>query len=118
MPPGVPAPVAAALAVCVGPGARFCPCSFLPSFFLPARRNIDKAGGLDEYILTTPDKHLDSDKALELRQQLLSRLQRQASKQQQQQMLSAAAQAAMGAADAAAAAAQPQQQQQHPEAQP
>ena len=36
-----------------------------------ALRSIDKAGGLDEYVLNTPDRWLVSDKAVELREQIL-----------------------------------------------
>lgn len=57
-------------------------------------RNIDKAGGLDRYILTTPPKKLDSDFGEELREQLLLALQKQG---KQPLHLPKAAQAAIGA---------------------
>lgn len=59
-----------------------------------ALRNIDKAGGLDRYILTTPPKKLDSDFGEELREQLLLALQKQG---KQPLHLPKAAQAAIGA---------------------
>lgn len=40
-------------------------------------RNIDKAGGLDGYILNTPDKYLQSDIAINLKIQMLERLLRE-----------------------------------------
>ncbi|KAI7845095.1 hypothetical protein COHA_001460 [Chlorella ohadii] len=43
-----------------------------------ALRDIDKAGGIDAYILSTPDKKLQSDVAMELRAQMLSAMARQA----------------------------------------
>lgn len=39
---------------------------------LPTRRCIDKAGGLDAYILNTPDKKLGSDVGAELRREMLA----------------------------------------------
>ena len=39
-----------------------------------ACRNIDKAGGLDTYILGTSDSKLDSDVGVGLKQQLLAQL--------------------------------------------
>ena len=46
------------------------------SFFLfhPLRRNIDKAGSLDNYILRTPDKYLQSDVAIDLKIAMLEKL--------------------------------------------
>jgi hypothetical protein len=38
------------------------------------RRNIDKAGGFDNYILLTRDKQLDSDRGMVLRRRMLERL--------------------------------------------
>ena len=38
----------------------------------PRRRCIDKAGGLDAYILNTPDKKLGSDVGAELRREMLA----------------------------------------------
>jgi large subunit ribosomal protein L28 len=80
-------------------------------------RNIDKAGGLDAYILNTPQKKLQSDVATELREQMLRRLaasrqdagqaaalpreqQVQQQQQQQQPFLPPAARAAVAAAAA------------------
>ena len=40
------------------------------------RRDIDKAGGLDQYILHTKEKHLASERALELRGTLKEELRR------------------------------------------
>jgi len=40
-------------------------------------RNIDKAGGLDNYILSTKDKYLDSDVAIDLKINMLEKLLRQ-----------------------------------------
>lgn len=37
-------------------------------------RNIDKAGGLDNYILNTREKHLASDKATALRMEMLAHM--------------------------------------------
>lgn len=39
-----------------------------------ALRNIDKAGGLDNYILYTKEKDLDSEKGLQLKMELLRKL--------------------------------------------
>ncbi|EFN56127.1 hypothetical protein CHLNCDRAFT_144754 [Chlorella variabilis] len=55
-----------------------------------ALRDIDKVGGIDAYILNTPDKQLQSDVAVDLRQRMLRRLlasgrQQQAAQKQQQQ---------------------------------
>ncbi|PRW45122.1 54S ribosomal mitochondrial [Chlorella sorokiniana] len=42
-----------------------------------ALRDIDKAGGIDAYILNTPDKKLQSDVAMDLRARMLSAMARQ-----------------------------------------
>ncbi|KAL4857787.1 54S ribosomal protein L24 [Chlorella vulgaris] len=68
-----------------------------------ALRTIDKVGGLDAYILNTPDKKLQSDVAIELRTKMLERLVQQqqaalASQAQQQQYLPPAAAAVAAAA--------------------
>lgn len=68
-------------------------------------RTIDKVGGLDAYILNTPDKKLQSDVAIELRTKMLERLVQQqqavlASQAQQQQQYLPPAAAAVAAAAA------------------
>ena len=77
----------------------------------PAPSNIDKAGGLDAYIMHTPDKHLDSDKALQLREEMLRGLQARTAAQQLQQQT-------MPAAAAALLEQHQQQQQQNQQQQP
>ena len=37
-------------------------------------RNIDRVGGLDEYLLSTPERELDSDVGLQLRQHIQAAL--------------------------------------------
>lgn len=64
-------------------------------------RDIDKAGGIDAYILNTPDKKLQSDVAMELRAQMLSAMARQVAPPRSLQTL------LPRAAAAAAEAAQP-----------
>lgn len=75
---------------------------------LAFRRNIDKAGSIDAYILKTPDSKLQSDAAVALRQRMIRQLlkegtaaEQQAGQQQQQQQ---AQQLGLPAAAAAAAA--------------
>ena len=58
-------------------------------FSLYKRRNIDKAGGLDNYILQTPSHKLDSDVGDQLKQKMQAALQRQ--RQQQKVLLPQAA---------------------------
>lgn len=67
-----------------------CPC-----------RNIDKAGGLDSYILTTNDKKLDSDLATQLKMEMMERM---LAKQHSQQRRQAAAVTGMSPAAAQLAA--------------
>ena len=53
-----------------------CACLFIPLLFvsnIPCR-NIDKAGGLDQYILKTSDRKLDSDLAEALKAEMKERL--------------------------------------------
>ncbi|KAL4448563.1 hypothetical protein ABPG75_005782 [Micractinium tetrahymenae] len=76
-----------------------------------ALRNIDKAGGIDAYIMNTPDSKLQSDAAVELRQRMIRRLLRESHKagqqaeQQGQQQEQRGQQLGMSPAAAAAAAA-------------
>lgn len=78
-------------------------------------RNIDKAGGLDAYILGTSEQKLDSDVALQLKAQMLQQLATVAPKQQLQRLgASFAAQGVVvpsGSAGPTAAAQAPQQVQ-------
>eukprot|EP00475_Leptophrys_vorax_P007696 TRINITY_DN14881_c1_g1_i2.p2 TRINITY_DN14881_c1_g1~~TRINITY_DN14881_c1_g1_i2.p2 ORF type:complete len:135 (+),score=12.06 TRINITY_DN14881_c1_g1_i2:570-974(+) len=63
-----------------------------------ALRCIDKAGGVDEYLLNTPDKELNSDVGSVWRERIIQALRSQ--QQQQQQQVSASASAAAGATGA------------------
>ncbi|KAI8109986.1 hypothetical protein M9434_001262 [Picochlorum sp. BPE23] len=47
-----------------------------------ALRSIDKAGGLDNYILYTKEKDLDSEKGLQLKMELLRKLRSSADQEQ------------------------------------
>ncbi len=75
------------------------------------RRNIDKAGGIDAYILNTPDSKLQSDMAVELRQRMIRQLLKESARveqqpgQQQQQQQQAGRHLGLSQAAAAAAAA-------------
>lgn len=57
----------------------------------PPTRNIDKAGGLDNYILQTPAAKLESDVGEALRSRMQAELRRQQKRQQAQQQLPPAA---------------------------
>ncbi len=63
----------------------------------PSLRNIDKAGGLDAYILNTPDKYLQSDIAIDLKIQMLQKLVREQALREAPTGLPAAAQAVLDA---------------------
>lgn len=39
-----------------------------------ALRWIDKAGGLDQYLLNTPEKKINSDRGLEVKRRILAKL--------------------------------------------
>lgn len=70
-------------------------------------RNIDKAGGLDAYILNTPDTKLQSDVAVELRQRMIQQLLKESSRAEparRQQQQQAAQQVGLSPAAAAATA--------------
>ena len=95
------------LARCQHAAAMAAACCLPPP---PHCRDIDKAGGIDAYILNTPDKKLQSDVAVELRQKLIRRLLAKSARQggpaaqqqqQQQQFLPPAAAAAAAAAASA-----------------
>ena len=70
-------------------------------FLCLLRRTIDKMGGLDNYIMQTPDDKLDSDKASELKLAMLLK--------QMRRPWPAQPGAAAGAEAAAAAAAEPKE---------
>eukprot|EP00887_Chlorella_sp_A99_P004307 scaffold15.g4307.t1 len=65
-----------------------------------ALRNIDKAGGLDEYILGTSEEKLDSEAGLQLKAELLQRLDKLGRRQLQREPGGAPSFAAQGAAPA------------------
>lgn len=72
------------------------PSSAAQEAFLLHFRNIDKAGSLDSYIMNTPDKHLDSDLAIDLKIEMLQKLlKEQMATSTATQGLPAAAQAAL-----------------------
>jgi hypothetical protein len=58
------------------------------------QRNIDKAGGLDNYILKTPPHKLDSDMGEKIRMELLNKI-----RQQQWQQQAAAGRSRAGTAE-------------------
>lgn len=64
-------------------------------------RNIDKAGGLDNYILQTPPHKLDSDVGEELRLKMLGERERRQRQRQLPRAAAAAAAVAEGANQAA-----------------
>ncbi|KAL4423073.1 hypothetical protein ABPG77_005878 [Micractinium sp. CCAP 211/92] len=72
-----------------------------------ALRNIDKAGGIDAYILNTPDSKLQSDTAVELRQRMIRQLLKESARAEQQPGQQQQQQAGqhLGLSQAAAAAA-------------
>lgn len=75
LPSRCPAPPLPARRAPSPPLTADCPAT---SSCSPYRRDIDKAGGIDAYILNTPDKKLQSDVAMELRAKMLSAMARQA----------------------------------------
>ena len=100
----------ARLALRSAPCLAHSPLWLTRSFPLPARclsRNIDKVGGIDAYIMGTPDKKLQSDVAMDLRAEMLGRLVARGARQERRQQLLPAAAAAAADAAAAAEAAQP-----------